>query len=154
MLTGHVLASLIQTLLSLGVVLGVAVALGFRPTADPLDWLAAIGVLTLFTLALIWLATALGPGRQERRDRQQHPDVPHAAALPRQRLRPRRHHARPGSRQFAEYQPFTPVTETLRGLLTGTPIGTHAIAAIAWSVGIAVASYLWASHLYTHRRSG
>ena len=59
-LTGHVLASLIQTLLSIGIVLGVAVALGFRPTAGPLEWLAAIGVLTLFSLALIWLATALG----------------------------------------------------------------------------------------------
>ncbi len=58
-----------------------------------------------------------------------------------------------GLRQFARYQPFTPVTETLRGLLTGTPIGTNAIAAVAWSVGIALASYLWARHLYNHRRS-
>lgn len=57
-----------------------------------------------------------------------------------------------GLRQFAEDQPFTSVTETLRGLLTGTHIGTHAIAAIAWSIGIALASYLWAVHLYTHRR--
>src|SRR5262249_28147580 len=47
-LTGHVLASLIQAVLSVGIVLGVAVALGFRPAAGPLDWLAAIGVLALF----------------------------------------------------------------------------------------------------------
>jgi len=59
-LTGHVLASLIQTLISILVVLGVAVAVGFRPTADAASWLAAIGVLALFALALIWLATALG----------------------------------------------------------------------------------------------
>jgi hypothetical protein len=59
-LTGHVLAALIQTILSLGVVLGVAVALGFRPSAGPLEWLAALGVLVLFSLAFIWLATALG----------------------------------------------------------------------------------------------
>jgi len=59
-LTGHVLASLIQTFLSIGIVLGVAVALGFRPEAGVLDWLASIGVLTLFAFALIWLATALG----------------------------------------------------------------------------------------------
>ena len=58
-----------------------------------------------------------------------------------------------GLRQFATYQPFTPVTETLRGLLTGTPIGSHAIAAIAWSVGIALASYLWARRLYEHRHA-
>jgi len=56
-----------------------------------------------------------------------------------------------GLRQFATYQPFTPVTETLRGLLTGTHIGANAIAAIAWSVGIAVASYIWATRLYSQR---
>ena len=59
-LTGHVLASVIQALASIAVVLGVAIALGFRPTADPARWLGAIGLLLLFTLALIWLATALG----------------------------------------------------------------------------------------------
>jgi len=53
----------------------------------------------------------------------------------------------------AEYQPFTPVTQTVRGLLTGGPIGTHAIAAIAWSTGIAIASYLWAVRLYNRRRA-
>ena len=57
-----------------------------------------------------------------------------------------------GLRQFATYQPFTPVTETLRGLLTGTHIGTHAIIAIAWSVGIVAASYLWATRLYKQRQ--
>ncbi|MGH3627752.1 MAG: ABC transporter permease, partial [Sciscionella sp.] len=57
-----------------------------------------------------------------------------------------------GLRQFAEYQPFTPVIETVRGLLTGTPIGGNAVAAIAWSVGIALASYLWARRLYNCRR--
>jgi ABC-2 type transport system permease protein len=60
-----------------------------------------------------------------------------------------------GLEQFARYQPFTPVTETLRGLLTGTPIGgVNAIAAVAWSVGIALVTYLWARHLYTQRRAG
>jgi ABC-type branched-subunit amino acid transport system ATPase component len=59
-----------------------------------------------------------------------------------------------GLRQFATYQPFTPVTETLRGLLTGMHIGGNAIEAIAWGAGIAVASYLWARHLYGQRRAG
>jgi ABC-2 type transport system permease protein len=60
-----------------------------------------------------------------------------------------------GLEQFARYQPFTPVTETVRGLLTGTPVGaTDAIAAVAWSVGIALGSYLWARRLYAHRRAG
>lgn len=56
-----------------------------------------------------------------------------------------------GLRQFARYQPFTLVTETLRGLLTGTHIGANAIGAVAWSVGIAVFSYLWAMRLYERR---
>ena len=55
--------------------------------------------------------------------------------------------------QFARYQPFTPVTETLRGLLTGTPIGNNGIAAVAWSAGIAIISYVWAMRLYGHRRA-
>ena len=59
-----------------------------------------------------------------------------------------------GLRQFGQYQPFTPTTETQRGLLTGTPIGSNAIIAVAWSVGIAVASFLWARHLYARKRAG
>jgi ABC-2 type transport system permease protein len=150
-LTGHVLASLIQTLASIAIVLGVAVALGFRPTADPLRWLAAAGMLMLFGFALIWLATALGLAAKSVETASNTPMfltllpflgsgfVP-TSTMP------------AGLRQFAEYQPFTAVTETVRGLLTGTHLGTHAIAAVAWSIGIALASYLWAVHLYTHRQ--
>ncbi len=151
-LTGHVLASLIQTLVSILVVLGIALAVGFRPTADAASWLAAIGVLALFALALIWLATALGLAAKSVETASNTPMfltllpflgsgfVP-TASMP------------AGLRQFATYQPFTPVTETLRGLLTGTHIGRNAIAAIAWSVGIALASYFWARHLYNQRRA-
>jgi ABC-2 type transport system permease protein len=151
-LTGHVLASLIQTLVSILVVLGVAVAVGFRPTADAASWLAAIGVLALFALALIWLATALGLAAKSVETASNTPMfltllpflgsgfVPTAGMSA-------------GLRQFATYQPFTPVTETLRGLLTGTHIGGNAIAAIAWSLGIALAAYLWARHLYSRRRA-
>jgi ABC-2 type transport system permease protein len=53
-----------------------------------------------------------------------------------------------GLRWFAEYQPFTPVIQTVRGLLVGGPIGDNAIMAIAWGVGIAALSYLWARRLY------
>ena len=55
--------------------------------------------------------------------------------------------------QFAEYEPFTPVTQTVRGLLTGGPIAAHAIPAITWSAAIALASYLWAVRLYNRRRA-
>jgi ABC-2 type transport system permease protein len=151
-LTGHVLASLIQTLGSILVVLGVAVALGFRPNADATQWLASAGLLGLFAFALIWLATALGLAAKSVETASNTPIfltllpflssafVP-AATMP------------AGLRQFAAYQPFTPLTETLRGLLTGTPIGGNAIGAIAWSTGIAVASYFWATRLYNQRRA-
>ena len=151
-LTGHVLAALVQTILSLAIVFGVAVALGFRPNASPLEWLGALGVLVLFSLALIWLATALGLAAKSVETASNTPmfltllpllgsGFVVLATLP------------AGLEQFARYQPFTPVTETLRGLLTGTPIGNNAIMAVAWSVGIALVSYLWARHLYTQRRS-
>jgi ABC-2 type transport system permease protein len=150
-LTGHVLASVIQVLVSIAIVLGVALALGFRPSAGPLDWLAVIGVLTLFAFALIWLATALGLAAKSVETASNTPMfltllpflgsgfVP-TSSMPE------------GLRQFAAYQPFTPVTETLRGLLTGAPIGNHAIGALAWSIGIALASYFWARRLYNRPR--
>ncbi|MDE3132190.1 MAG: ABC transporter permease, partial [Acidobacteriota bacterium] len=136
-LGGHVLASLIQALVSIAVVLGVAIALGFRPTADPLNWLGAIGLVALFAFALIWLAAALGLAAKSVETASNTPMfltmlpflssafVP-VATMP------------VGLRQFARYQPFTPVTETLRGLLTGTHVGANAIGAVAWSVGVAV----------------
>ena len=152
-LTGHVLASLVQTLFSLGVVILVAVSIGFRPTAGLVTWLASIGILVLFTFALIWLATALGLAAKSVETASNTPmfltllpllgsGFAPAASMP------------TGLQQFARYQPFTPVTETLRGLLTGTPIGTNAILAIAWSLGIGLVSYAWALHLYRNRRPG
>jgi ABC-2 type transport system permease protein len=53
-----------------------------------------------------------------------------------------------GVRWFAEYQPFTPIMETLRGLLMGTPVGSSAVLAVAWSLGGALASYVWARRLF------
>jgi ABC-2 type transport system permease protein len=150
-LTGHALASLIQTLASIGVVLGVAIALGFRPTADPLHWLAAVGVLALFAFALIWLATALGLAAKSVETASNTPMfltlLPFlgSAFVPTSTMPD-------GLRQFAAYQPFTPVTETVRGLLTGTHVGSQAIVAIAWSAGIAALSYLWATRLYRRRQ--
>jgi ABC-2 type transport system permease protein len=57
----------------------------------------------------------------------------------------------PGVREFAEYQPFTPIIETLRGLLVGTPSAGDAVAAVAWCVGIAIVGYLWARSTFTKR---
>jgi len=151
-LTGHVIGSLLQTLVGLAIVLGVAVAVGFRPTAGPLAWLAATGVLVLFAFALIWLSTALGLAAKSVETASNTPMFLTLLPFLSSGFVPT--HTMPaGLRQFAEYQPFTPVTQTVRGLLTGTPPGTGTIvAALAWSAGIALASYLWAGRLYNHRR--
>jgi ABC-2 type transport system permease protein len=149
-LTGHVLGSLIQTLVGMAILLGVAFGLGFRTTAAPLAWLAAIGLLAVFAFALTWLAVALGLAAKSVETASNTPMlllflpflgsgfVP-TATMP------------AGLRQFAEYQPFTPVADTLRGLVTSGSIGAHAAAAVGWSVSIALAAYLWAISLYDRR---
>lgn len=151
-LTGHVIGTLLQTLAVLALVVGVSLAMGFRPAAGPLAWLAAAGVLMLFAVALIWLSTALGLAAKSVETASNTPMfltlLPFLSGgfvlistLP------------AGLRQFAEYQPFTPVIQTTRGLLTGGPVGAHAIAAVAWSAGIALACYLWSIRLYDRRRA-
>ncbi|HTW20619.1 MAG TPA: ABC transporter permease [Mycobacteriales bacterium] len=151
-LTGHVVGSLLQALVVLALVLGVGVAIGFRPRANPLEWLAAVGMLALFSFALIWLSTALGLVAKSVETASNTPMfltlLPFLSSgfVPTSTMPA-------GLRQFAEYQPFTPVIETIRGLLTGHAVYAHAVAAIAWSVGIAIVSYLWAVRLYNHRRA-
>jgi ABC-2 type transport system permease protein len=151
-LTGHVLGSLLQTLAGLAILVGVALGLGFRPTGGPVEWLGAIAVLVLFAFALIWLAVAFGLAAKSVETASNTPMV--LMLLPflgsgfvSTRTMPG------GLRQFAAYQPFTPVADTVRGLLTNAAIGDHAVAAIAWSIGIAVAGYLWATRLYNRRRA-
>ena len=151
-LTGHVIGSLLQTLAVLVLVAGVSLAIGFRSNASPLEWLAAAGMLALFAFALIWLSAALGLAAKSVETASNTPmfltllpflssGFVATATMP------------AGLRQFAQYEPFTPVTQTVRGLLTGGPIGAQAISAIAWSAGIALASYLWAVRLYNRRRA-
>jgi ABC-2 type transport system permease protein len=152
-LTGHVLGSVIQTMVGIAVVTGVAVLIGFRPTAGPLAWLAAIGVLVMIAVALIWLSVAFGLVSKSVETASNLPMfltlLPFLGSgfVPTDSMPT-------GLRWFAEYQPFTPVIETLRGLLMGTPIGANAIIAIAWCAGIALLAYLWAKSLYNRRPAG
>jgi ABC-2 type transport system permease protein len=150
LLTGHVVGSVIQTLLSMGVLLGVAVAIGFRPHADLLQWLGVIGVAALVGFAMTWLAMAMGLSAKIPEGASNLPMpfillpflgsgfVPAASMSP-------------GLRQFAEYQPFTPITETLRGLLLGTHVGNEWILAVAWCVGLTVVGYLASRRLFDRR---
>ncbi len=146
-LTGHVIGSMIQSIIGLVLVLALALMVGFRPTAGPLEWLAALGVLALAAFALIWLAVALGLTAKSVETASNTPMflvllpflgsgfVP-TDSMP-QVLR-----------WFAEYQPFTPIIETLRGLLLGTPIGASGVVAVVWCVVIAAGGYLWSRRLY------
>jgi ABC-2 type transport system permease protein len=148
-LTGHVLGSLIQTMLSIAVVIAVALLIGFRPTASPVDWIAAIGVLAMITLALTWLSVALGMVTKSVESASNLPMplmlLPFlgSAFVPTDSMPA-------GVRWFAEHQPFTPMMDTLRGLLMGTPVHHHsAVLAIAWSAGIGLVGYLWAKRLFS-----
>ena len=146
-LTGHVVGSLIQTLIAIAVVVGVALLLGFAPTAGPLEWVAAIGLLMMVTYAVIWLAVALGLVTKSVESASNLPMLLILLPFLGSGFVPT--DSMPAAmRWFAENQPFTPIMETLRGLLMGTPIGSSGLLAVAWSVGVGLLSYLWAKRLF------
>ena len=149
-LAGHVAASVVRNLASTVLVFGVAFLIGFRPSAGPLDWLAAAGVLLLFILAISWLAAAVGLLARS-------PEAaggfsflvmflpyPSSAFVPIDTMPTWLH-------WFAENQPVTPVIETLRGLLLGLPVGTSPLEAVAWCLGILVASVAASGVLFRRR---
>jgi ABC-2 type transport system permease protein len=139
-LTGHVLGSTIETMLGLAAVIGVALVVGFRPTASPVEWIAAAGVLLMATLAITWLGVALGLFSKTVEAASNLPMplilLPFLSSgfVPTETMPA-------GLAWFAEHQPFTPIIETLRGLLLGTAIGKSALLAIAWCLGITLISY-------------
>jgi len=151
-LNGHVIGSLLQTLGAMAIVVGVALGIGYHVAAAPLQWLGAIGILALFAFALIWLAVALGLAAKSVETASNTPMILILLPILGSGFVPTGTMPA-GLRQFAEYQPFTPVADTVRGLLSGSPIGSHAFVAIGWSVGIAVVSYFWAISLYNRRRA-
>nr|WP_255495204.1 ABC transporter permease [Nocardia sp. GTS18] len=151
-LTGHVVESVLRNLVTSAVVIGVAVVLGFRPTTDPVRWLGVAGVLAMFVFALSWLSAALGMVARN-------PEAANgftfffmflpyvsSAFVPTSTMPTWLH-------TFAENQPVTPVIETMRGLLMGTPIGDSGLLAVLWCGGIAVAGYLAARWMFRRRTS-
>ncbi|WP_103532053.1 ABC transporter permease [Streptomyces sp. SM11] len=144
-LVGHVVGSVLQSVLSVVLVGAVAVAIGFRSTdVTLLEWLAAFGLLVLFASALTW--TAVGMGLiSPNADAASNNALPmillpllSSAFIPVETM--------PGwFRPIAEYQPFTPAIETLRGLLLGSEIGHNGWLAVGWSLGLVVLGYLWST---------
>jgi ABC-2 type transport system permease protein len=150
-LTGRVFGSMIRTLVSGALLVAVGFALGFRPTATPIEWVAVIALFALLALALSWLTVAFGLVAKTPAGANSLslivvvlPFISSAfvptGAMP------------AGVRWVAQNQPFTPIIQSLRGLLTGTPIGNTAILAAAWCAGIAAVGYLWACARYNRGR--
>lgn len=148
-INGHVVASLARNAVATAIVVGVALLLGFEPTASPLQWLGAIAVLGLYVLAISWVSALMGLVAGS-------PDaavgftffilfLPYvsSAFVPTETL--------PGWLQgFAEHQPVTPVTETLRALMVGTVDGAPA-AAVVWSLGLTVVGVVGSAVLFRRR---
>jgi ABC-2 type transport system permease protein len=142
-----VLTSLVSNAISLAIIIGVALVMGFRSGANVGAWLAAVGILVLFTLALTWLAVV--PGLTAK-------TIDGAAAfsyplifLPFLSSAFVPTDTMPGPvRAFAENQPVTAIVATLRNLLTGQPVGTDIWTALAWCVGIGLVAYFFAMRAY------
>ncbi|MBT2418601.1 ABC transporter permease [Streptomyces sp. ISL-22] len=142
-LTGHVLANMVQVLFILALVTGVSYAIGFRPDATAVEWAAALGLLLFLAFSLSWLSAAMGLVAKTVESASNAPMplvyLPFlGSAFVTTDSMPT------GLRWFAEYQPFTPVNETLRGLLLGTEIGNDAWISLAWCTGIGLLGHLWA----------
>jgi ABC-2 type transport system permease protein len=149
-LTGHVVASVTRNAVSTAIVLGVAVAMGFRPSAGAGEWAAALGLLLVYVLALSWLAAGLGVLASSVQSANALTFfmlfLPYlsSAFVPTDTM--------PAAlRTVAEHQPITPIIETVRGLLTGVPVGGDGPLALAWAVGLLVASFALAAWLFRRR---
>lgn len=150
-LTGRVAGSVIRTLVSGALLVAVGLALGFRPSATPIEWVAVMALFALLALALSWITVAFGLLAKTPAGANSLslivvvlPFISSAfvptGAMP------------AGVRWVAQNQPFTPIIQSLRGLLTGVPIGNSAILAAAWCAAIAAGGYLWARTRYDRGR--
>ena len=149
-LWGHVLTSVVANLISLALVVLVAVAIGFRSGAGVLAWLAVLGLLVLFTLALTWLAVI--PGLTAKSvDGVSGFSYPliflpfiSSAFVPTSGM--------PGPvRWFAQHQPVTSIVNTIRNLYAGQSVGTDGGIAVAWCVGLLLVAYALAMSTYRHK---
>ncbi|SEN94016.1 ABC transporter permease [Actinacidiphila rubida] len=147
-LIGHVVGSVLQCMASVVLVGAVGVAIGFRSSgATVVDWVLAAGLLTLVSLALTWIAVGMGLSSPTAEAASNNATPLIFLPLISSTFVPV--HAMPGWFQpVAEYQPFTPAVETLRGLLLGTHIGHNGWLAVAWCVALTALGYFWSKARY------
>ncbi|MEU8521498.1 ABC transporter permease [Streptomyces sp. NPDC048577] len=144
-LIGHVVGSVLQSIAGVVLVGAVAVAIGFRSTdATLLEWLAAFGLLTLFSLAVTWIAVGMGMASPNAEAASNSATPLILLPLISSAFTPI--DAMPGwFRPLAEYQPFTPAVETLRGLLLGTGIGHNGWLCLGWCLVLTALGYRWST---------
>ena len=149
-ITGHVIASLVRNLVATAVVIGVAIAVGFRPTATPLEWIALLGLIAVYILAITYLFAGIGLAASS----------PEAAGgygfilmfLPYLSSAFVPVDTMPAWLQWiAENQPLTPIIETIRGLLLGTELGSSPAWAIGWCGLILTIAIVWSTMLFRSR---
>jgi ABC-2 type transport system permease protein len=149
-LWAHVLTSLVSNMISVVVIVGVGLLIGFRSSAGVLAWLAVAGILILFTLTLTWIAVIAGLSAKSADGAGAFsypiiflPFISSAfvptASMP------------PPVRAFAENQPVTSVVNTIRALFEQQPVGNDIWIALAWCVGILVVAYVVAMALYRRK---
>ncbi|AXL89529.1 ABC transporter permease [Streptomyces sp. CB09001] len=147
-ITGHVIGSVLQSVISVVLVGAVAAAIGFRSTdATVLEWLAAFALVALFATALTWIAVGMGliSPNAEAASNNALPliflPLISSTFVPIDSM--------PGWFQpVAEYQPFTPAIETLRGLLLGSEIGHNGWLALVWCLALTVLGYVWSKSVF------
>lgn len=151
-IAGHVVASLLRNLVATAVVIGVALAVGFRPTAGALEWAAAIGLVALYILAITALFAAIGLAASGPEAANGYGFIllflPYlsSAFVPVDTM--------PVWLQtVAEHQPLTPIIESLRGLLIGEGPGTSGWWALAWIVAILAVALIWTTVVF-RRKAG
>ncbi len=146
-LTGHVLGAVIKTGFAVVIVTAFALLLGFRSDAGPLGWLGVIGLLILIAFSLTWLTVGMGLAADSVETASNTPlflmilPFVSSAFVPTEAMPA-------GLRHFAEHQPFTPMIDTLRDLVTGAPTDSDLWLAIGWCALIALLGYLWSRRLF------
>jgi ABC-2 type transport system permease protein len=149
-LWAHVLTSMVANALSLVTIVLVALVMGFRTSAGPLEWLAVAGILALFTLALTWIAVIAGLSAKTA-DGAGGFSYPliflpfiSSAFVPTATM--------PGPvRAFAENQPVTSIVNTIQDLFAQRPVGVDIWIALAWCLGILVLAYVFAMAAYRRK---
>jgi len=150
-MTGHVASSMVRNAVSTTLVIGIAMLIGFDANATPVEWVAAIGLIALYVAALTWIAVAIGVVASG-------PEaasgftfailfIPYvsSAFVPVDTM--------PSVlASIAAWNPVTPVADTLRGLLLGTPIGSSGAQAVAWCAGLLLVGWVSAAVLFRRRR--